>query len=333
MKRLVVIAMLMVLLAGCTNGANNEGNVDDSGDSSGTYPESGRVVSLIVPFSAGGSSDVGTRIVSPYFEDALGTTVNVVNQPGASGWVGWEKLLASPADGYTISLINLPTIYSGYLDSSLDRDKSIEDFQAVANFVSDFSVLAINKDETRFTDIASFIEFAKNNEVTISTSGAGSDDDFLVNKLKKALDVNITAVPMSGASEAYAAVLGGHVDAFAGNVGDVVTPMKNNEIDTVAVFSKERSDLIPSVPTWNESGFEATITNSSDRGFAVHADTPEEIVSIISEALNVAINDPELVETMAELGLEVNYMNAEEANTYVREEEAIIKEMSDVMGW
>lgn len=331
MKKILALALTAVvaLSVGCSSAPEPEST---PGTQTVDFPGT-KVVNLIVPFSAGGSSDVGARILQPYLEKNLGTTVNIVNLPGASGWVGWEKLLSEKADGYNISMINLPTIYSGYLDKSLGRDKSITDFQMLANHVSDFSVLATKVDDDRFTDVTSFIEYAKNTEVTIATSGAGSDDDILVNKLKKAMDLKITAVPMSGASEAFAAVLGGHVDCFAGNVGDVLTPMKNNEINTIVVFAEERSNLIPEIPTWNESNFGAQVTNSSDRGFAIKAGTPDEVVTILSAAFEAAINDIEQVEKMTELGLEVNYMNADDAGTYVIDEEKVMIDMADVMGW
>lgn len=330
MKKILALTMaaVMALTVGCSSGSKEGTTTTTAAAFPGT-----KVVNLIVPYSAGGSSDVGARVLQPYLEKALGTTVNVVNLPGASGWVGWEKLLSEKADGYNVSMVNLPTIYSGYLDKSLGRDKSIADFQMLANHVSDFSVLAINKDEKRFTDIKSFIEYAKTNEVTISTSGAGTDDDILLNKIKAAMDLKITAVPMSGASEAFAAVLGGHVDAFAGNVGDVLTPMDNKEIITLAVFAEDRSDLIPEVPTWNESGLGKEVTNSSDRGFGVKAGTPDEVVAALAKAFEAAITDAEQVNKMAELGLEVNFMNSKDSAAYVVDQEKVMIDMAETMGW
>jgi tripartite-type tricarboxylate transporter receptor subunit TctC len=109
--------------------------------------------------------------------------------------------------------------------------------------------------------------------------------------------------------------------------------MENNEIITLAVFSEDRSDLIPEVPTWIESGLGKEVTNSSDRGFGVKAGTPEDVVAALAKAFETAITDAEQVNKMAELGLEVNFMNSKDAASYVVDQEKVMIDMAETMGW
>jgi tripartite-type tricarboxylate transporter receptor subunit TctC len=306
-----------------------------SGESSAAAPAfpAGKPITLICPWAPGGGSDIGARKVVPYMEKKLGTTINVINPTGASGWVGWERMLAAPADGYTFAMINLPTIYPGYLDPSLGRSKTIDDFQMLANHVTDSSVIAIRADETRFTDLKSFIAYAKSNPVTMATTGVGTDDHILLVHFNAAAGTDITMVPGNGFKDSYAALLGKHVDVAAANIGEVLIPEKNKELKTIAVFSEEASRLMPHVPVWNKQGIGGNIVISSQRAFACKKGVPQEIVNILAEALRDAITNQEQITKMAEMGLDVDYMGPEDFTRHAKAEEGKIKGMADAMGW
>jgi len=338
----MVVVMVLLLSVGCTSGTGGKPEESKSADSqtneqseekaSVNFPGN-KPITMIVPWTPGGGSDIGARMVQPLLEQKLGTTVNVTNPTGASGWIGWEQLLAGKADGYTIAMVNFPTLFPGYLDPSLGRNKTIDDFQMLANHVTDSCVIVVRKDDKRFTDMKSFVEYAKENEVTISTSGVGSDDHILIEQLKATAGLKLTMVPGGGWKDGYAALLGGHIDSSAANVGEVLVPQNEGELITLCVFANERSKFLPDVPTWNELGLGDDIVCSSQRGFACKAGTPQEIVDILADALEYAIKDQEQIDKMAEMGLAVDYMGPEEYTKHVKAEEQKIIEMSELMGW
>jgi tripartite-type tricarboxylate transporter receptor subunit TctC len=327
MKKIAVVCLLL-----CTGVFLAFAGGSGESSSAAAFP-AGKPITLICPWAPGGGSDIGARMVVPYMEKKLGTTINVTNPTGASGWVGWERLLAAPADGYTFAMINLPTIYPGYLDPSLGRSKTIDDFQMLANHVTDFCVIAIRADETRFTDLQSFIRYAKSNPVTMATTGVGTDDHILLQLFNAAAGTGITMVPGNGFKDSYAALLGKHVDAAAANVGEVLVPENNKELKTIAVFSQEASRLMPHVPVWNKLGIGGDIVISSQRAFACKKGTPPEIVKILAEALQEAITNQEQIAKMAEMGLDVDYMGPEDFAKHAKNEEERMKGMADVMGW
>lgn len=333
MVTFVLLIISMILIVGCSGNTSDTSQVQSNeGTTSINFPGN-KPIRLIVPWSAGGGSDIGARMLQPYLEEKLGTTVNVINPTGASGWIGWEQLLSADPDGYTIAVVNFPTLFPGYLDPSLGRSHRIEDFQMLANHVTDYCVLAIRKDDDRFNDLESFLAYAKENEVTISTSGIGSDDHVLVEKLIETAGLKLSMVAGDGWKDGYAALLGGHIDASAANVGEVLVPHYNGELLTLVVFSNERSEFMPDVPTWNEMGFGDDIVNSSQRGFATKAGTPQEIVDILAEALEYAINNQTQIDKMAEMGLAIDYIGPEEYTIHVKKEEQVMIDMSDIMGW
>lgn len=296
-----------------------------------SFPD-GKPITMIVPWSAGGGSDIGARMVQPYLEEYLHTTVNVINPTGASGWVGWEQMLAGKADGYTVAMVNFPTLMPGYLDPSLGRSHNLESFTMLANHVTDSSVIVIKNNDPRFSDLKSFVEYAKSKEVTASTSGPGSDDHVLLETVNAKAGLKLTQVPGNGWKDGYAALLGGHIDSSIANVGEVMVPCNNGELTCIAVFSDKRSDFMPDVPTWKEV-MGTDISVSSQRGFACKAGTPQEIVDLLGEALKYAITKEEQVKKMAELGLAVDYIGSTEYTKHLKNEEKTMMDMSEIMGW
>lgn len=334
------LSLVVSLTAGCSSSAvspaSSASAVSGAGsaasDTAKTNFPNGKPITMIVPWAAGGGSDVGARILQPYLQDALHTTITVTNPTGASGWVGWEQMLNGKADGYTVAMVNFPTLFAGYLDTSLGRSLTIDDFTLLANHVTDASVLVVRKDDTRFSDLKSFVEYAKSHEVTASTSGPGSDDDMVLETLKSKYGLKLTQVAGDGWKDGEAALLGKHIDCSIANVGEVMDPCNKGEAKCIVVFDKERSKFISDSPTWKEvMGDELLV--SSQRGFACKAGTPKEIVDILNAAFQSAINNPEQVAKMDKLGLKVDYIDSTSYTEQMKEEETTMLGMSDLFGW
>lgn len=333
MKKIISILIVLLLifsLAGCSEENSVEGNKIESSGKADSYP-GGKPIDIIVGYSAGGSSDLGVRMLVPYLEEELGTTINVINKTGANGWVAWTELSKSKPDGYTIGLVNIPGFYSGYLDKHQKRSENLESFKFIANQVSDWGVLVAKKGQ--FKDFTAFMEYAKSNEVTVGDVGIGGNKHMQTEELKRANpECKITPVHMGGWADNYAGILGGHIDVASATIGDVVNQLSEGNFDILCTFAPERSELLPDVPTCEELGFGA-VYGPSARGYLMPKGVDEATFSKIQEAFKNAITNPEHIEKMKELGLAVDYFDGEEYETFLKENEEKAKSMSDILGW
>ena len=293
------------------------------------YPTS--AITLMVPFAAGGGTDLGFRTLAPYLEKELGVPINVVNKPGGSGWVGWGEMLRAKPDGYMIAAIN--GIVPGYLNPSGNREETLESFEIIANNVYDPSVIAIQADEERFTNINELIEYAKENELTAAATGVGTDDHFAILMLNKELGTKFVPVQTDGQAQALTSVLGGHIDVLFANVGESVVPQTEGQIKVLAVLNKERiTQFLPEIPTFEEEvGTE--IVMGSARGLGGMAGFDPQVKEILVSALETAMNDPEYIKAMEKMGLNVEFLGPEEFTELLKEEENTVTTYMEDLGW
>ena len=118
------------------------------------YPEKG--LTLIVPYGAGGGTDITARLLAKDLETVMGKPVTVQNIAGGGGWTGWGTLASAQPDGYTIGYLNVPAIYSGYLDPKLGRKETLDSFTPIINHVIDYNVLTV-KPDSRFKTLKDLI--------------------------------------------------------------------------------------------------------------------------------------------------------------------------------
>ena len=350
MKKFAAAALAAVmsvsLLAGCgssapattsTEAATTAAAAQASGEkaeASGETWNPTNNITMLVPWSAGGGSDLAVRTLVPYLEEELGTSITVVNATGANGWIAWAQLLQAKPDGYTIAQMNIPTVYSGYLDPQQNRSENLESFAMVANEISDAGCLVVKKGDSRFPDAKAFIEYGKANEIVAGDNGVGTNKHLLAVDLNTSIEgMNITYLHQKGWSDTYAAILGGHVDAGWASVGEVLQPYQDGELDALCVFADKRSSLLPDVPTFNELFPEYNIVSPSDRGFALPAGVDQAVYDRWVEAMDKCINNEEFIEQMRALGQEVNYIGGEDYTAYAKEQEANMAKFADVLGW
>ncbi|MDI6707287.1 MAG: tripartite tricarboxylate transporter substrate-binding protein, partial [Bacillota bacterium] len=168
---LIVMMVLVSVAAGCTK--QPAAPADNSAESQKIkYPE--KPITLIVPFAAGGGTDIGTRIVAKYAEKYLGQPLVVKNVDGGGSEVGVTQMVNSTPDGYTICGFNSASVILTTMRKA--NYHPVDDVEPICLVVSDPRLFAVRANETRFTDAASFIQYAKENpnKLTIGTSGAGT---------------------------------------------------------------------------------------------------------------------------------------------------------------
>lgn len=292
-----------------------------------SFPQKGKTIQILVGFAAGGSSDVGARILASGLEKELGTTVLVVNKPGASGQIAYTMLSQARPDGYTIGNINFPSAVVTYLDPARKATYTRKSFEPLALHVVDPGLIAVKKDSP-FKTLKEVIEAAKTEpkKIKICTTGVQSDEAFAILQLQKMTGAQFAMVHFSqGIAPAMTAFLGGKIDVFCGNVGDLLAQFKSGEVRILGIMDDKPSPFYPGVKTFEEQGYK--LYNSSSRGFAVPAGTPKEIINILSEAIKRVVATEEHKKRMAEMGLTLRYMGPAEYAKYWDEYEAMLKEL------
>ncbi len=291
------------------------------------FPQKGKAVQMIVSWAAGGSSDAGARILASGMEKELGTSVLVVNKPGAGGQIGYTALTQAKPDGYTIGTTNFPSAAVSYLDPVRKATYSRKNFALLALHVIDPGVFAVRA-ASPFKTLKEVFDAAKANpkKVTISTTGVQSDEHFAILQLQKMTGAQFAMVHFSqGSAPAITAVLGGKIDVFCGNVGDLLAQFKSGEVRILGIMDDEETPFYPGVKTFEAQGYK--LVSSSSRGFSAPGGAPKEIVDALSGAIKKTVGTEDHKKRMKDMGLTLRYMDPAQYSQYWSEYEAMIKEL------
>ncbi|SEG75178.1 Bug family tripartite tricarboxylate transporter substrate binding protein [Marinobacterium lutimaris] len=289
-------------------------------------------IKMVVAFGAGGSTDTMARIFAKYAEKHLGERVIVVNKPGAGGELGWTFLANSKADGYTIGLINSPVVEVYPFTRAETVGYSMDDIRPLVNVVTDPGVLAVKADGP-FQTLTDFIEFVQShpNEVTVSHEGIGGDDHLAMMSFANKTNTEMNMVSFSSNAEATAALLGGHIDAFEGNMSEVSAQINSGTIKALAVWSPERLDAIADVPTGAEQNVD--LIAAASRGLAVPAGVPDDVYQKLVDASEAVINDEEFKQELVKLNMPLNPIYGSEYVDFLQDSHDSLKAIWDVNPW
>jgi tripartite-type tricarboxylate transporter receptor subunit TctC len=291
------------------------------------FPQKGKSIQILVGFAAGGSTDVGARILASGLEKELGVPVVVVNKPGASGQIAYTALTQVKPDGYTIGNTNFPSSVVSYLDPSRGATYNRKSFELLALHVIDPALIAV-KSDSHYKNLKDLVEAAKANpkKVTISTTGIQSDETFAMLQFQKMTGAQFALVHFSqGVAAAMTAFLGGKIDVLCANVGDLLAQFKSGEVRILGIMDDEPSPFYPGVNTFEQQGYK--FSSSSSRGFSAPAGTPKDVVNILSGAIKKVVGTEEHQKKMADMGLTLRYMDPMQYQKYWDEYEAMIKEL------
>ena len=269
-------------------------------------------ITLVCPFSAGGGTDIGARLLATSLQKVLGVNVVVENITGAGGWNAWTDLIQGDyGDGYTIGLIN-HNYAMGELDPENPREYNLDDVQVLANQALDYNVIAFRANDERFNDIQSFIDYAKENQVLISAQATGiTDGDATTAEwFNQTFGTQIMIVPVDGASDSRSMFLAGDTDVFFASISDVQEAYNNGEMIVAALFADSRSDFMPDVPTIEEATGESYYGFAA-RGYFYPASVDPKIAEFMTQAILKAEEDPEYIKGMEEFGLQLDNTSGE----------------------
>jgi tripartite-type tricarboxylate transporter receptor subunit TctC len=242
------------------------------------YPE--RPIELIVPWGPGGGADQLARLVSKLAEPILGQGMPVINVPGATGGTGMAKLLAAPADGYSMAIYIAD---SHALLAGKDPRWSMNDITPAAVMIQgpSFIFVAENSPIKTWQDFESQVR-ANPGKLKVATLGFGSVDDFSLSVIAKK-GLSFVQVPFSKPNERYVSILGGHADALYEQAGDVAQFIHNKQMRPILMFGKERLPAFKDVPTSYELGIQVALPQF--RSIVVRSGTPADRVKKLSDAL------------------------------------------------
>ncbi len=261
-----------------------------------------RYVRIVVPYGAGGISDVLGRITGEKLSKALGQRFIVEARPGANGAIGTAYAVRSPADGYTLyeagggQFSVLPLIQKLPYNPLTELDP----ISMVAN---NGMALVVNRNLPVRT-LQEFIEYVRAHPDTINygSVGRGSSGDLVPALFAAKTGLKLTNVPYPAAPPAVLALISGTVQMFFGNISDVIGPIQSGDVRLLAVSTAARLPQYPDVPTVSEivPGFVMTAWN----GYFAPAGTPRPIVDRLSGALAKICRDPEVVSVMSRMGVD-----------------------------
>lgn len=282
-----------------------------------TYPN--RPINLLVAAPAGGSTDVGARVVASIAEKLIGQSVVVVNKGGAGGQVGWTELALAKPDGYTIGFVVMPGMNTQVLDPDRAALFTEASFLPVINQVLDPGLIWVRADSPfkTFADLAAAAK-ASPGTIRASTTGILSDDHLNILITEEAVPGAVfRIVHLEGSAAQLKETLGGNVDVSFDNVGGALKPIKAGQARALMVTNSVRSSFLPDVPSSAELGH-PTIISSSTRGIVVPKGTPAGVIKTLTDVLSKAMADPEHNSRLEAQGLTVKVMVGEEYAAYYR---------------
>jgi tripartite-type tricarboxylate transporter receptor subunit TctC len=257
-------------------------------------------IKIIVGYSAGGATDVLTRLVSVNMSATLGQSILVENKPGANSNVGAELVARSPADGYTLYAFSIANTINATLYPNLSYDP-IKDFEPIGMIAKIPNILVVNPNLPVKT-VADYVRYAKSSKdgVTFASSGSGSSIHLSGEMFKMQAKIQMLHIPYKGSAPAVTDLLGGQVESMFDNAPSALPHIKAGKLRALAVTSAQRSPFLPDVPTIAESGYPGFDVQS---WFALvaPAGTPKPIITQLNAALNKALNAPEVRQRMQEL--------------------------------
>jgi tripartite-type tricarboxylate transporter receptor subunit TctC len=299
---LVAFLLISIMIGGCTS-MQSETVIKPKVEK---YPD--KPITLIVPYSAGGGTDLVARTLEKQSIKYLGQPITVVNKPGGSGTLGWNELAGAAPDGYTLGMISSDMLLPSLYDTT--KYDYVTALDPLAQISSTPVVIAVRSDQP-WQNISDLISYAKENpgKVKFGNAGVGSLPHIVGEMFAHYSGIKIEQVPFRGASESTAALLGGHIQVAVASQTTFNEYLKDGSIRILATTAKQRlSDpLWKQIPTFKEQGLNILFSNQF--GIAAPKEMPVEVKNKLVEELKAMIADPEFQKDLVNMGLQVKYLS------------------------
>lgn len=266
------------------------------------YPD--RAITLIVPFAAGGPTDIAARIISVAFQKSMGQSIVVENRGGAGGNIGIQMVARAAPDGYTLLLTSTAIAVNPALSRNLGYDP-IKDFAPISELVNQPNIFVVNA-KAGITSIADLVEKAKAapGKFNYSSPGAGTKSHLAGEQLKLRANIEMAHVPFRGAGPAALALLEGSVQVGSVGLSAAEALVRDGQLKALAVTGAKRWFSLPDVPTMIEAGYPGFVSDTFSALLAP-AKTPQDIIDRLVKEAQAAMRTDEAREQANRAGFEI----------------------------
>ena len=266
------------------------------------YPE--QAIKIVVPFPAGGSTDLVTRAVAVDLSAALGQQVVVENRAGAGSLIGTQAVAKANPDGYTLLMAGLTNVFLPYVNKDL-KTTLLDDFVPVGLVADSPNVIAVNAN-TPYKTLADVVaaDRAKPGSLSFGSAGVATPSHLVCEMINHQSKIRLSHVPYKGNAPAVSDLMAGHIPTMCNNLGGTLPYMNSGQIRILAQTGRTRSASAPDVPTFNELGI-GGLDAGLWMGLVAPKGTPKAAVDTLSQALSKVMASAAIKEKMAKLGANI----------------------------
>ena len=295
-KRVLSTLLAAVMVAATLVGCGGAGGSDLSSKN----------VTCIVPYDAGGGTDVVMRALADAAKGSF-KSITVENRSGAGGATGMLAGATAKADGTTVTMITVELTTLEAMGTNAGLTYSM--FKPIMMVNSACSAITVKADDDRFNSLEDLIAYSKSNELQMGNSGTGAIWHLAAAGLANVAETEFKHVGYDGAAGAITDLMGGHIDAVAVSYAEVASYVESGDLKVLAVMAEDRLDSIPDVPTCKEAGYDAVL--GTWRGLGVPASTPDDVVEALYTAFSAAAESDAFVEFMNNSNNVIDIMDGE----------------------
>ena len=284
-------------------------------------------VNLVVPFPAGGRTDLTARLIAQFLHKHLGQPVVVVNKPGAGGVLGAKEVAQAQPDGYSLGLFSTAVVTAQY---TVPTPTDLRDYAAVSIVNVDPAALAV-KFDAPWKTLAELADYGRKNPGKVQIGMIpGASAQIFAGGFAKAARMQAVYVPFKGDADGVVALAGGHIDAHVAVPVSYKALAEARKVRILGVAADARSALYQDIPTFKENGVDLVIS-SFHAVFAPKA-APGDILAALAGALEKTMKEPELNAQMSAAGLGVVYLNRQDTAAFIAQQDATYKSLIEDLG-
>ncbi len=288
-----------------------------------------RPINIVVPYSAGGGTDLQARALASVADQYFGQPVVVSTKPGGGGAVGTSYVSKSRPDGYTL-LYAVPAVV--VIKPFMTKTPyKFEDLEPVIRVNDSPRVLVAGKNSP-WNSLEELIAYAKKNpgKIKYASSGPGTTTHIAIEGFAYAAGIKLTHVPFKGCAKAITGLLGGHVSLFGSIPSESFQYLKTGEMKALAVFTQKRLKEIPDVPTLIEKGID--FSDSSTRALFIPKNTPPEIKKALHDGFKTTLEDKSFKAIFRKLSEPVSYMDGNSFQDILKKQQVFYGEVLEKVG-
>lgn len=282
---------------------------------------------FVVPFGAGGGTDITARLLAPELSRELGVPVQVVNKGGGGGWVAWTEMAKWKPNDWIIGYVNLPHIF-GYLNPKMHRTETIDSYNFLFLHTIDPGMILVKENDPRFPNLKAFLAYALKHKTVVAAHGYGGDDFIGVKQVEKAYPgIKIEMIHNKSDAKSISLLLGGQIDGVFGNVAAYTPEVLEGKFRALAVDWYERVRFVPSVPTFEEVTGHRVI-HYAGRTVVGPKGMPKAREEAITAAFERAIKNCDYRLKMLNANLSIDVMTGEKLRAFLKDSAQMVENLA-----